>query len=99
METNNANVEKSFILSDWLTVEEVGTYLRISRTTAYKMINDCTIPSVRLGRVLRISKHELNDVLLRGHGDKTATDRSSNAVQEKNSTDSYCNDILSLKRA
>lgn len=63
------------------------------------MVKEGTLPSVRLGRVLGISKRKLDDALLKKHDDKSVICCCDNAVQEKNSTDSYCNDILSLKRA
>ena len=47
----------------WLTVDEVGNYLRVSRTTAYKMVKDGKIPSIRVGRLRRVSQRELNQAL------------------------------------
>lgn len=48
----------------WLTVEEVESYLRVSKTTIYKMIREGAIPAARVGRALRIGQRELNKALL-----------------------------------
>ncbi len=42
---------------------EVAEYLRISRSTVYKLIERRQIPSVKIGRSVRISKSELDAVL------------------------------------
>lgn len=43
--------------ADWISVEELATWLRISLPTAYSMIKRGDLPGVvRLGRVIRISK-------------------------------------------
>lgn len=46
-------------LPDNLTVEEVIPILRITRTHAYDSVNDGSIPSIRLGRAIRIPKAAL----------------------------------------
>ncbi len=44
---------------DALTVKEVAEILRICTKTAYKLINENTIPSVRIGRESRVLKRDL----------------------------------------
>jgi len=46
-----------------LDVAEVADYLRISRSMVYKLIENGRIPAIRLGRLLRVSKSELNEAL------------------------------------
>ncbi|MDP9437188.1 MAG: helix-turn-helix domain-containing protein [Actinomycetota bacterium] len=41
---------------EWLKVPEV---LRIARSRAYELVADGEIPSVRIGRSLRVSRREL----------------------------------------
>jgi excisionase family DNA binding protein len=46
-----------------LTVPEVARALRISRGAAYQAIRCGDIPSVRLGRTLRVPRHGLAQLL------------------------------------
>lgn len=49
--------------SHFLNVCEVAEYLHISRSMVYKMIERRQIPVVRVGRLLRISRRELDQTL------------------------------------
>lgn len=44
-----------------LTVSELAQYLGIGKNTAYKLVNNGIIPSVRVGRQIRISRDVLVD--------------------------------------
>ncbi len=44
---------------EWLKVPEVAEVLRIARSRAYELVADGEIPSVRIGRSLRVSRREL----------------------------------------
>ncbi|WP_431855291.1 helix-turn-helix domain-containing protein [Azospirillum sp.] len=46
-----------------LTVEDIATFLRLPRSTAYKACKDGTIPCVRFGRHIRISRQKFLDWL------------------------------------
>lgn len=46
-----------------LTVRETAEILRITSKTVYKMIENGSIPAVRVGRMHRIAKGELIDFL------------------------------------
>jgi excisionase family DNA binding protein len=46
-----------------LTVEEAGKLLRLSRPTAYKVVNRGEIPALRLGRRLLIPRAALEKML------------------------------------
>ena len=44
---------------EWLKVPEVAEVLRIARSRAYELVADGEIPSVRIGRSVRVSRREL----------------------------------------
>ena len=44
---------------EWLKVPEVAEELRIARSRAYELVADGKIPSVRIGRSVRINRREL----------------------------------------
>ncbi len=46
-----------------LTVEEAAAVLRIGRSAAYTAVRCGDIPSVRLGRSLRVPRHQLEAML------------------------------------
>lgn len=46
-----------------LTVQEAARLLRISRGAAYEAIRTGAIPSVRIGRTLRVPRQALNQML------------------------------------
>jgi excisionase family DNA binding protein len=51
-----------------LDVTEVAEYLRISRSSVYKLIERQQIPAIRIGRLLRVRKKDLDETL-RAMGD------------------------------
>lgn len=53
-------------LPDVLTVTQLAKFLRISKNTAYKLIREDRIRIKRLGRIIRISKHDLI-IFVNGH--------------------------------
>jgi excisionase family DNA binding protein len=44
---------------EYLKVTEVAEYLQIGRTRAYELVSSGEIPSVRIGRSVRVSRREL----------------------------------------
>ena len=44
---------------EYLKVPEVGKVLRIARSRAYELVAEGEIPSVRIGRSVRVSRREL----------------------------------------
>ena len=47
-------------LPEWLTAEEVQTYLKLSRNTAYELLRSGAIPSQKFGdRLIRIHRSAL----------------------------------------
>jgi excisionase family DNA binding protein len=44
---------------EYLKVPEVAEMLRIARNTVYQLVGEGEIPSVRIGRSLRVSRKEL----------------------------------------
>jgi excisionase family DNA binding protein len=51
---------------DVVTVKEMQTMLRIGRSTAYKLIGDGVIPSVRIGTSYLITKKSIENFLSAG---------------------------------
>jgi excisionase family DNA binding protein len=45
---------------EWLKVPEVAEVLRIARSRAYELVAEGEIPSVRIGRSLRVNRGELD---------------------------------------
>jgi len=54
----------------WLSVKEVADYLGITHYTVYKWINRLGLPSLKIGRLLKFSKSEIDDWVKR-RGTKT----------------------------
>jgi DNA binding domain, excisionase family len=48
-----------------MTVEQVATALNISRNLAYDLIRQGVIPSIRLGRIIRVPRSRLEDWIAR----------------------------------
>ena len=48
-----------------LTVEEAGQILRVGRNTAYELVRGGKLPSVRVGKQIRIPRQALLDYLSR----------------------------------
>jgi excisionase family DNA binding protein len=46
-----------------LDVPQVAEYLRVSRSSVYKLIERQQIPAIRIGRLLRVRKAELDETL------------------------------------
>ena len=57
-----------------LTVEEAAAVMRISRTGAYNAIAEGTVPSVRIGRSIRIPRDRLVAALALGDRDNGLPD-------------------------
>ena len=48
---------------EYLKVQEVAEVLRIARSRAYELVGEGEIPSVRIGRSVRVSRRELDSWL------------------------------------
>lgn len=44
---------------EWFTLAELGGWLKVSRTTAYRLIRDGRIPVYRIGRTTRIRRRDV----------------------------------------
>jgi len=63
---------------DVLTVEQAAEVLVVSRGTAYEAIRTGEIPSVRIGRCIRIPRHALERFLtVNGHGCQNDSDAAT----------------------
>lgn len=65
---------------DALTAKEVAEILRISVKTAYKLINENAIPSIKVGREKRIAKTHLIEYLQ--NKDKTTSNPEVYFIEE-----------------
>ena len=60
---NPTQANHSAVSPVFLTVEQVAKRLYVSRSTAYNMVNSGEIPSVRFGRLIRVSASALEQYL------------------------------------
>jgi excisionase family DNA binding protein len=47
----------------FLTVAEVATAMRVSKTTVYRLVHSGELPAVRVGRSFRVSEDAVHDYL------------------------------------
>lgn len=59
---------------DLLTVDELADYLHIGRRQAYAAVGRGEVPSIRIGRTIRIPKHALQEWMDRQCSAAAATD-------------------------
>jgi nitrogen PTS system EIIA component len=52
---------------DFLTVRELARYLRVSLRTAYQLVYDGAVPSVKVASVWRIPRADLDEQLTKRH--------------------------------
>jgi excisionase family DNA binding protein len=52
-------VMKMNVLPSILTVEELGKYLRIGRSSAYNLVVQPNFPAIRIGRQIRVEREAL----------------------------------------
>ena len=50
-------------IPDLLTITEAAAILRVTRSTAYKLVKSGALPAHRIGGSLRVNRAELNAVL------------------------------------
>ncbi len=60
---------------DWMTAEELVAYLKISRATMNRMMRR-GLPHVRVGRILRFDKHEVDGWLMTHRDTPTKTTKA-----------------------
>jgi len=51
---------------EWLTVEDVAQYLKVSKTTVYRWTKEGTLKKYKVGRYNRYKKSELDQVVESG---------------------------------
>ena len=62
--------EKERKFSDILTVKELMDYLAVGKNTAYELLKTKKIKSIRLGRVYKIPKSEVQEYILKSFNSK-----------------------------
>jgi excisionase family DNA binding protein len=45
---------------EWLKVPEVARVIRVARSRAYELVGSGEIPSIRIGRSVRVNRRELD---------------------------------------
>lgn len=50
----------------WLSVEEIATYLGVSKDTVYNWINKKSMPSHKIGRLWKFKQKEVDDWVRNG---------------------------------
>jgi len=58
-------------LGDVLTIEELSTYLKIPKSTLYKLVREGKVPCQKIGRHWRFRKEAIDRWLEETHGDTT----------------------------
>jgi len=56
-------------LGDVLTIEELSAYLKIPKSTLYKLVREGKVPSQKIGRHWRFRKEAIDRWLEETHGD------------------------------
>lgn len=54
-----AEGQRSDTPEDWFTFAELGDWLKVSRTTAYKLVRERHIPTYRIGRATRVRRRDV----------------------------------------
>lgn len=62
--------EKERKFSDILTVKELMDYLAVGKNTAYELLKSKKIKSIKIGRVYKIPKTEVQEYIRRSFGGK-----------------------------
>lgn len=55
---------------DMLTVRQVADLLRIGRNTAYELVRAGLVPSIKIGRQIRVSKQAVIDYIAHAEAEK-----------------------------
>jgi excisionase family DNA binding protein len=45
--------------AEWFTLAELGEWLKVSRTTAYRLVSTREIPAYRIGRAMRVRRADI----------------------------------------
>lgn len=69
---------------DVLTIEELSAYLKISKSTLYKLVREGKIPSQKVGRHWRFHKQAINCWLSSNQGHNPEKDSDRNVRKEDN---------------
>lgn len=48
---------------DWFTLAELGDWLKVSRTTTYRLVRERHIPAYRIGRATRVRRRDVEQWL------------------------------------
>jgi len=66
--------------NDMVTVPELTKMLNVGRNTAYELVRAGFVPSVRIGRQVRISKQSVIDYIVRAESNNLLTTTCQEAM-------------------
>lgn len=49
---------------EWFTLPELGEWLKVSRTTAYRLVSSNELPGYRIGRAIRVRRMDIEKWLM-----------------------------------
>ena len=67
----------------WLSVDEIATYLGVSRDTVYKWISRKQLPAHKVGKLWKFRIGEVDDWIRSGHAAEGVDARGSDGSQSK----------------
>jgi excisionase family DNA binding protein len=73
-----------------LTVEQAAELLQIGRTAAYEAVHRGDLPAVRIGRSLRVPRHQLEALLGLSNGHDPAEGRVAGEIDPLEEVPSSC---------
>jgi excisionase family DNA binding protein len=44
---------------EWMTVTEIAARWRVSRMTVYRLVEDGSLPSIRIGKQIRVTRRDV----------------------------------------
>ena len=59
----NAEGQRSDTQESWFPIAELGNWLKVGRTTAYKLLREGHIPAYRIGRATRVRRRDVEQWL------------------------------------
>ena len=72
----------------WLSVEEIATYLGITRDSVYRWVDNKSMPGHRVGRRWKFRREEVDEWVRSGGADDRET-RNEHAADRQKETTSY----------
>lgn len=68
----------------WLSVEEIGAHLGVSKETIYRWLEKKKIPAHRVGRLWKFKTHEVDQWVIEGGASSRTATKSKELYGETN---------------